>query len=486
MKSDSKASAKKFASDVSWMGFSGIITALTPLITLPALTKFYGTETYGVWQQITVTIAVLDPIICLRLETAFVRFFAGIKEKQELAQAFGAMLWTVLSSTAFVLFISFLFRYYLSILLFGDSKYITLIPIAFIWVSTTALFNFSLSYLHAKRKIKKISIIRLSFSIAKASIISGLAITGFQLRLIIISMIAIQIFFLIPVWVMIIREIGFPKPNFKGLQRYLAYSIPLISNVALLWVVNSSNRYFIVHFLGLSAAGIYSASYNLGNVISMFLYPISYVLFPTVSKYWEEGDLRNVKRYFEYTTKLFLFLAIPAATGMFVVSQPLLHILATDEFLSGPGLILLIAISGILLGIFRINIFVIHLIQKTKWIPFIIMLGAIANILLNIVLIPLAGILGAAISTILSYLILSTITLFWGIRELGHEVDFKFISKVVIGTLLMTFCLKFIEVKDLAGILIVSISGLVIFILSQLILKTLSDKEKRFIKNAIF
>ena len=97
--------------------------------------------------------------------------------------------------------------------------------------------------------------------------------------------------------------------------------------------------------------------------------PIAFVIFPWVSRLWEENRIPAVKSYFEYAARLFLTLAIPSALGMFILSQPLLKILTTSEYLAGGVLVLLVAIGTIFLGIYQINVYIVLLAKKTKW-PF--------------------------------------------------------------------------------------------------------------------
>ena len=472
----------KFTTDIVWVATSQLIMALTPFVTLPALTKVYGTEIYGVWQQVIITINMFAPILCLRLETACVRFLSGSESKEKLSEAFGAMLCPVLLFIFLSLLISLFIKRELSILLFANTKYTHLIPLTFAWASTEALFIFSLSYLRARRKIKKISIIQSALSIFKTLFIVTLAILEYQLKSIIIFLIIGQTFFLMIISIIIIKEIGVPRLNLEGIRQYLYYSIPLIPNGALLWIVNSSDRYFIVHIINLKQAGIYSASYAFGSIISLFFFPISFVLFPTVSKLWEEGNISDVSKYFEYSMKYFLLLAIPSAAGLYVVSQSMILILTTSEFMAGSGLVLIIVLSAVLLGIFQINVFIIHIIQKTKWIAFTIFIGASINVFLNIILIPVLGIMGAAISTLISYLVLSSIILIWAKKELSYNIDFKFICKVILSSALMALCLNQVDIQSFFGILLVSILGVMIFVLSLWLLKSFSDDEKRFIR----
>jgi len=80
-------------------------------------------------------------------------------------------------------------------------------------------------------------------------------------------------------------------------------------------------------------------------MIALFFSPVAFVLLPAVSRAWEQRRQADVKNYFEYSTKLFLTLAIPAALGLAILSQPLLKTLTTSAYLAGGGLVLLIAIG---------------------------------------------------------------------------------------------------------------------------------------------
>ena len=476
---------QKFTSDIAWVAISGLLISLTGLVTLPALTKSFPTELYGVWVQIMVTVGLLTPVLTLHLGTATVRFLAGEEDKEKRCRAFSAMIWPVLAFACFVLLISLLLSQKLSIFLFADPKYASFIPLAFLWVSIEALFSFSLSYLRARGKIKRLSVIQLALAITKTALIVTLAVAGYSLEWIIVCLIIGQALFLAMVFGMIVKEIGFPQPCFQGLKSYLAFSVPMIPVGALLWVINSSDRYFITHLLNLSQAGIYSASYILGSLVSLFWMPIAFVLFPMVSKFWEQKELSKVRNYFEYSTKLFLTLAIPAAVGLYILSQPLLGILTTAEFMVGGGLVLLIALGTVLLGLWQINVYIILLVQQTKWLPFMTGIAALTNASINIALIPKVGIIGAAISTIVSYFVLSTIVTIWARRAISYKMDFKFLSKVVVATLVMVFCLRFIRIDSALSIILAVIAGVAIFSLGLLLLRAFSKQDRRLVREAL-
>ncbi len=476
---------QKFATDVVWVAVSQVFVFVVGLVTLPALTKSYSPEIYGVWVQILVTVGLLTPVLTLSLGSAAVRFLAAEDDIEKRCHAFGTMLWPVLAFACLVLIISLLLRQNLSTFLFAEPEYAYLIPLTFLWASMGALFTFFLSYLLARRKIKRMSIIQIGLAITKMAVVVTLAMAGYSLGWIIVWLIAGEIIVVAVVFGMILREIGLPKPALEGLKGYLAFSLPLMSSGILLWVIDASDRYFITHLLNLSQTGIYSASYALGSLISLFYLPIYVVLFPTLSRLWEQKELSRVRSYLEYSAKLFLTLAIPGAAGLYILSQPLLGILTTSDYVVGGGLILLIALGAMFLGLYQINIFIILLVQQTKWLPLMIAIAALTNAGINLALIPKIGIMGAAISTIVSYFLLAAIVTVWARRVISYKVDIKFLAKVIAGTLLMAFCLSFIRIGGVSGIIIIAVAGVIIFALALWLLRAFSSEDKKLIKEIV-
>lgn len=486
MNNQSVTEPQKFTSDVIWIAVCQVFILLTGLVTLAALTKCYSPETYGVWVQILVTVGLMSLVLTLYMGSAIVRFLAAEDDIEKRRRAFGTMLWPILVFACLLLIISLLLRQNLATFLFAESKYSYLIPLTFLWASMKALFMFSVNYLLARGKIKRWSIIHIGLAITEMAVIVALAMVGYSLGWIIVCLIAGQTVFVAAVFGMIVREIGLPpKPALEGLKGYLAFSIPQIPNGILLWIINASDRYFITHLLNLSQTGIYSASYAVGALISLFYFPIHVALFPTISRLWEQKELSRVRIYLEYSTKLFLTLAIPSAVGLYILSQPLLGIITTSDYMAGGGLILLVALGTVLLGVYYISFLIILLVQKTKWLPPMIAIAAITNAGINLALIPKFGIMGAAISTIVSYFILAVIVIVWARRLIRYKVDIKFLTKVIAATLMMAFCLNFVKIGGVLGIITIVVAGIAIFALVLWLFRAFSSQDRKLIKEII-
>jgi len=476
---------QKFIGNIFWVAASNLAVPLVGLISMPALTKNYTAYTYAVWMQSVFIVWLLSFILNLSFGNAIVRFLAGEDDKEVRRRSLGAMLWPVLTFDCLILIISLLLRQDISIIMFGTPYYASIVPLIMLWAATEAVFSLLIAYWLARRKIRRLSIIQICLATLKMAALVILASAASDLACIIGCIAAIESVVTIVVFGMIIREIGWPTPAMVGLKSYMAFSIPLIPSGILFWAISVSDRYFITYLLSLSQAGIYSASFAIGSLISLFFSPIQVALFPVLSRLWEQKEQSKVGSYLEYSNKLFLTLAIPSAAGLYILSQPLLGILTTPDYMVGAGLVLLVALATILLGLYQINVYVILLTQKTKWLTPIIFIAATANICINIALIPVVGIIGSAIAAIVAYLILAVTVMVWARIVIKYTISVRFIVKVIIGASLMALCISFIHIGGMLGIAILAIAGVIIFSLWMWLTRAFSTGDIMLLKDII-
>ncbi|MGA2677237.1 MAG: polysaccharide biosynthesis C-terminal domain-containing protein [Methanobacterium sp.] len=475
----------KFSRDIFWLSLSQILLALFGIITLPALTKTYGAELYGLWSQIFITVNLLYPILTLYFGSAIIRYLSGENDKKVTSQEIAGTLFTILIFIILLILFSIIFSKELSIFLFKSYGFASFIPLMVIWAGANALYYHLISYMRIQGRIKFLSMLNLACSGLQLSLLVILALLKYPLSIIVISQILIEIIFVLLVYILVFREIGFSLPNFRNIPKYLSFSLPQIPGSVLMWILNYSDRYFIIYYLNLVEVGIYSVSYGLGSLITLFYAPISFVIYPVISKCWNNGEFEEVNRYLEYSTKIFLAFSIPASLGLYVLATPLLKILTTSQFVVGGELVLLVALGTIFLGLFQINIYIILLVQQTRWIPLITGLSSVINILLNIILIPKTGITGAAIATLISYFILAVIVSYWARKEVSYHIDLKFLLKVIIASIIMSIfinILLIILVKSvILKILLSVLMGSIIYFTLLFIFRAFTESEKKFI-----
>jgi O-antigen/teichoic acid export membrane protein len=475
-----QTSYKKFTQDVGLIGITQLLLRLGGLILIPIITKTLGAYQYGIWAQILVTISLLTPLVMLGLSATIVRFLSGEKDKEKIREGFLSVAAVILFTGSLLSVILFWSSDFLASAVFSDINASYFVKAASFLVLITALDEITLSYFRTFQQIKTFSAFTLLKTFGELGLIAYLLLSGFGLFGAIIALLIVDGIIFVIAFSFAISQIGFKLPDFSELKTYLRYGLPLTPNAAIAWIINSSDRYIIGYFIGMASVGVYSVAYAMGNLITFFLTPIMVILFPTISKLYEEKSIEEVRNYLKYSLKYFLIFAIPSAFGLSVLAKPSLRILTTSEFVSGSIVVPFVAFGVITFGIFQICIYITHLVKKTKLNVMLLGTSATLNIMLNIILIPYIGILGAAIATFISYGVLALLTVFVSFKYLKFDIDWYFILKSTISSIAMAFVISKVNPIGLFQVLTSIGIGAVAYFVLIVLLKGVTKTELKF------
>jgi O-antigen/teichoic acid export membrane protein len=173
-------------------------------------------------------------------------------------------------------------------------------------------------------------------------------------------------------------------------------------------VLNVGDRYVIQGLIGSTQLGVYSAAYNLCVYVQLVcINSVTQALMPIYMRLWSESGAAETRRFLEQSLRHYVVLALPVAAGLTAVGSEFLPAVASEKYLAGAVVIpfvmggLIVDGAGTILGA---GLF----IQKqTKVIGALVVASAVGNIALNLVLVPRQGIVGAAIATFASYVVLT-------------------------------------------------------------------------------
>ena len=473
-------SYKKFTHDVGLIGATQLILRLVGLILIPIITKTLGAYQYGIWAQISVTISLFTPLAMLGLSATLVRFLAGEKEKDKIRDGFFSVVAVIILSGSLLSALLFCSSDFLASTVFGDINASYFVKAASFLVLISALDGITLTYFRTFGQIKTYTILTALKSVGELCLIVGLLLSGFGLLGVIVAVLIVDSITFAIAFSLTISQIGFKLPDFSELKPYLRYGMPLTPHVMTMWTVHSSDRYIIGYFLGMAAVGVYSAAYAMGNLILFFLTPLQLILFPTISKLYEEKSIEEVRNYLKYSLKYFLIFAIPSAFGLSVLAKPLLRILTTPEFVSGSIVVPFVAFGVIIFGIFQIFMNIIHLAKKTELNLILSGMAAFSNIILNIILIPYIGIVGAAIATLISYAVLALLTVSISFKYLKFEIDWSFILKSTISSIVMAFLILKLNPMDVFQVLAAIGIGTIVYFSLIIALRGVTKMELKF------
>jgi len=186
----------------------------------------------------------------------------------------------------------------------------------------------------------------------------------------------------------------------------LFYGFPLMMLETLGLVMRLGDRYIIQAVLGENALGMYSASYNLTAYLDIILLTaIVQALRPYYMQLWETDGAEKTKEFLSLGMHSYIVVGVPLITLFSLVSPHLLYFLASDKYAPGTVIIPFVAFSFLLEGAMHFLAAGLYIEKNTKTIMFWGLLATILNLGLNLLVIPAYGILGAAVVTIVSYLV---------------------------------------------------------------------------------
>jgi len=473
-------SYKKFTENIGILGLNQLVIAVSGIIELSAITKLLGAESYGVWTQLIVTIGIIVPIAVLGLPYALVRFIAGEKNEKEIQDGFWSSFVLIVASSVLIFTILTPFSNTIS-RLFGCN--VTLIFILPFIITLECLNQLQFNVFRAFQEIKKYTLFTLTKNMLETVLIIFVVFLKYGILGAVLSLLIIRIIFFLVMSLLIVKKIGFKFPKFLKTKEYLAFSLPSVCGSISFWVLQSSDKYFVGFLLGTLFVGYYAPAYTLGFCLTFFIAPLSFLLPPTLSKHHDENKLDEVKIYLKFSLKYFLAVAIPALFGLSALSKQLLTALSNLEIAQHSYYVIpFIASSTLLFGIYTIFGEVLSLKKKTIILGVVWFIAAILNIILNIILIPQFGILGAAIATLLGYLFATTVTCYYSCKEIQFEIDWKFISKSIISSVLMAVLIFKINPDNFSQTLMMVVLGAALYFFVIFLLKGFNKKEVEFIK----
>lgn len=474
---------KKFLEDLGVLWITQFINALSGLIILPIITKLLGAENYGVWIQILVTIGLIAPIATLGLPFALVRFLAGEKNKEKIQDDIWSV-FTLISGVAVVIaLILVFFSFPVSKFLGVDKIFVLISALIIIFECLSQTLG---NIFRAFQQIKKISVIGIAGKLAESGMVILSIFLGYGLFGAILSILIVKIIGFIVVSAIVIKEIGIKIPKFWRMKEYLLFGLPGIIGSISSWITQSSDRYFIGVFLGTLFVGYYSPAYTLGCILTFLIGPIVYLLPATLSKYHDGNETEKVENYMAYSLKYFLVIAVPSVFGLSVLSKQLLTIFSTYSIAQNSYFVTpFVALSMLFMGVCGIIGQSISLKKKTHIEGIIILIAAVLNLGLNFILVPYFGLLGAAITTLLAYAFILIATWYYSSKKLSFKfrIDWNFISKTLIASVLMSILILWFNPLGLWKTLGAVFAGTIVYFLFIIIFKGLDEKEITLLKN---
>ena len=432
---------KKLARNTIIYGIGVFGTKFITFLLLPLYTFYLSIEDYGRYDIIITSIGLIALIITMQLESGVYRFLLDCNSKDEIKK--------VISNSFFIVALNLVIFNFVYIVFFNyyndfNFKYAILFQINFIVIATFfAQIARGLKY----NMLYSINGIIITIVTIVTNIICLVFLKMGLVSLLYASTLAnvISILYLNrKIHIFSYLNLKFRDKKIKN--NILKYSLPLIPNAISWWFMNVSDRYMLNEYMGNSANGLYAIANKLPSIIML----VNYIFYLA----WQESAITEYgsEDKKDYYTKMFNSYVKFQCSSLIVLlafTPILFKIMVDAKFYEAYKYVPFLYMGSLFYGFSSFYGVIYDGSKNSKGAAYTAVVGAIFNIIFNIIMIPKWGIQAASFSTMISFFIM------WILRIIDTSKYVKII----------------INLKQLVGLSIVVTAFIVLYYENNIIIQ---------------
>jgi O-antigen/teichoic acid export membrane protein len=416
-------------------GLGGVANQTVAILLVPIYARHLGPEGVGVSAVVNTTVALALMLVSLALPHAFFRWFLSEargphQQTEVLANTFGLR---ILSSVLGALVVT-VAVVPLTALLYGGMENLPIFLLIGPIVLFDSLNSIPLSYLRAVRRARAYALISFTRAALGSVLILYLVVVADLGVLGIVIGSALSAGVGLSVSLLALRGSGAYPPRLDRplLRAMLAFCLPLVPAAVAGWALNLSDRYILQLFTDEQTVGVYALGYTAGLVVSALVIQPFTLTWAAAS--WEVAREEDAPATFARLLTGFTGVACLAALGLSALGTDAIRLLVGPAFENSRFIVPFSAFAYVLYGIYTVTSVGVNIRQQTRWVPIYLGVTALAAIGANLLLIPLIGMLGAAVTTLGSYALLAVLSTIVGQRFYPVPWDVpRVVAALVIG-----------------------------------------------------
>ena len=227
---------------------------------------------------------------------------------------------------------------------------------------------------------------------------------------------------------------------------------------------------------------IYNATYKLIAVLNLFYSVYTAVIFPVMSKFYQ-NDKKLLVISYEKSIKYLMLVMIPIAIGTMLYSVDIIQFIYGHQYDASASVLSILIWTVCLLFISGAANTLLNASHKERTVTKIYAIAAVFNIALNFVMIPHFSYNGAAVTTVLSDLLIVALQIYV-IHRIGHNPNKKLYSdliKIIIGSAVLGIALYFLNLNMWIALPV----GIVIYFAVVYLLRVFDKDDKYVIKEIL-
>lgn len=392
--------------------------------------KRFGAEGLGIFNT-SFTVLILSSVLAkLGLDTAIVKYvarFIANKTEYKISNLYLVSISLIFIVGIFVWFLMFYFSGNLAYVFFEDNSKSYFFNIIGFTIIPFAITQLNAEYFRGLKKITAYSslqngtiylVLLLLIFIYSGSNLSVYKALHF-LFYTSIALMAISTFF-----VLRYNHINFgfvsSKVDTEKISRrnLLSVSIPMLFSNSLFLIMSWTDTLFLSAFKSEDLVGVYNVALKIASLNTIALIAINSIASPKFSEIYSSEGKRRFKRIVKQTTLLNWLVSFPIFAVILLFPKEILNIFG-KEFISGGSALIVLSIGQLVSAFCGSTMIILNMTGREKAGRNILAVTVVLNLVLNYILVPKYGVLGAAYATMVSTVTWNIVSLIFIYKSFG-------------------------------------------------------------------
>lgn len=382
-------------------GLASVLSKGLAIFLLPLYTRVLSPGDYGAYDLLITLGALANLVVALEIAQGLARYWADAHEPAERRRLASTSLWFSVLMYGLFLLLGLLAAPQLNALLLGDARYLDAFRLGIGFIAVNGIYYLLLNQFRWEMRSTAYALASVTYALFTLlfalvfCLWHGMGLEGVMLAQLLAALLAS----LLCLW--LLRQTFGWQFDTGHLRAMLRFSTPLVPAGLAVFISLYINRFALNHFGSLEDVGHFGIGSRIAGLAALLILGIQAALTPLVYQHYRDPQTPGqIARLFSW----FMAVALAGCLFLALFARELLMLFATPEFMAGAALVGVLAPS-LLLSQMYIFAPGIAIAKKTHWQLWVTLMSAATSVAGNWLLVPLWGVWGAALATLLASLL---------------------------------------------------------------------------------
>jgi O-antigen/teichoic acid export membrane protein len=381
-------------------GFGTLVARVLGVLLLPLYTRYLTREDYGQIEVLIALTAVLATLAQVGMKGAFFRFYFDDRDPAYRVRVVRTAFWFTMASSTAVLVAGLALAGEISTLLFDTSEHAGLVRASFVGLWAAMNYEQMGSLFRVEqRPVGFVTATLANVAITIAATVVLLVVFDQGAMGVIVGSFTgtLTVYAVLLVYRRFQLGLQFDRALLREMNRF---GLPLMPSGLFLWGMSFSDRFFLVKLAGEAEVGLYSIGVRLASAILLVVTAFR-TAWPAFAHAIEDDE--EARRTYGFVMTYVVYVTCWAALGLSLLAPWLLRLMTTPRFYAAENVVAPLAFAGAAFAAYVVSQIGTHRARLTRSNWLVTGAGVVANVALNVALIPPFERMGAAVATLVTY-----------------------------------------------------------------------------------